>query len=62
VVFPLGMYAVCTQTVIRVFSLPLLEPIAEAFVWIALGAWALTLVGLARYALIACPSRGPVQL
>ena len=62
VVFPLGMYAVCTQTVIRAFSLPLLEPIAEAFVWIALGAWALTLVGLARYALIACPSRGPVQL
>jgi len=56
------MYAVCTQTVIRVFSLPLLEPIAEAFVWIALGAWVLTLVGLARYALIACPSRGPVQL
>src|SRR5262249_17426653 len=56
VVFPLGMYAVCTQTVIHVFSLPFLEPIAGAFVWIALGAWALTLVGLARYVLTARPS------
>jgi len=52
---------VCTQTVIRVFSLPLLEPIAGLFVWVALGAWALTLVGLARYALTACPSRQPAQ-
>ena len=49
VVFPLGMYAVCTQNLIRVFPLPLLEPIAGVFVWIALGAWGLTFVGLARY-------------
>ena len=61
-VFPLGMYAVCTQSVIRVFSLPLLEPIATVFVWVALGAWALTFVGLARYALMACPSRYEVRL
>jgi len=55
------MYTVCTQTVIRVFSLPFLEPIAAVFVWVALGAWALTFVGLARYALPARPSRRPVQ-
>jgi hypothetical protein len=31
------MYAVCAQSVIRVFSLPLLESIAAVFVWVALG-------------------------
>ncbi len=61
VVFPLGMYTVSTQAVIRVFSLPFLEPIAQVFVWVALGAWALTFVGLARYPLTARPSRRPVQ-
>jgi len=62
VVFPLGMYAVCTQSVIRVFSLSLLEPIAAVFVWVALGAWALTFAGLARYALMARSSRYQVNL
>jgi tellurite resistance protein TehA-like permease len=45
-VFPLGMYTVCTQTVIRFFDLPFLTPIAAVFVWIALAAWAATFVGL----------------
>jgi tellurite resistance protein TehA-like permease len=47
-VFPLGMYTVCTQKLIEVFRLPFLGPISAVFVWIALGAWVLTLVGLAR--------------
>jgi tellurite resistance protein TehA-like permease len=45
-VFPLGMYTVCTQNLIRVLRLPFLEIIAAAFVWIASIAWALTFAGL----------------
>jgi tellurite resistance protein TehA-like permease len=48
-VFPLGMYTVCTQNLIRVFQLPFLEPISTVFVWIALAAWALTFAGLTRH-------------
>jgi tellurite resistance protein TehA-like permease len=48
-VFPLGMYTVCTQSLIRVFQLPFLGPISTVFVWIALGAWGLTFAGLARH-------------
>jgi tellurite resistance protein TehA-like permease len=46
-VFPLGMYTVCTQNLIRVLQLPFLQPIATVFVWIALVAWGLTFTGLA---------------
>lgn len=63
VVFPLGMYTVCTQNLIRVFPLPLLEPIAVVFVWVALVAWGLTFIGLARYVVshgATGPSRWPV--
>ena len=56
------MYAVCTQSVIHVFSLPLLEPIAAVFVWVELGARALTFVGLARYVLMPRSSRYHVRL
>jgi tellurite resistance protein TehA-like permease len=46
VVFPLGMYTVATQNLVRILQLPFLEPIAAVFVWIALAAWGLTFVGL----------------
>jgi tellurite resistance protein TehA-like permease len=45
-VFPLGMYTVCTQNLIREFRLPFLEPIPAVFVWVAVAAWALTFAGL----------------
>jgi tellurite resistance protein TehA-like permease len=48
-VFPLGMYTVCTQNLIRVFQLPFLAPIATTFTWIAIAAWALTFTGLVHH-------------
>jgi tellurite resistance protein TehA-like permease len=50
-VFPIGMYTVCTQGLIRDFRLPFLELIPTVFVWIALGAWGLTFMGLCRHLL-----------
>jgi tellurite resistance protein TehA-like permease len=47
-VFPLGMYTVCTQNLIRVFGLPFLAPIPSVFVWIAVVAWVLTFAGMVR--------------
>jgi tellurite resistance protein TehA-like permease len=49
VVFPLGMYTVCTQSMIRVFHLPFLDPIPTVFVWVALAAWGVTFTGLGRH-------------
>src|SRR5262249_38594707 len=48
-VFPLGMYTVCTQNLVRIFQLPFLAPIATAFVLIALSAWGATFFGLLRH-------------
>jgi tellurite resistance protein TehA-like permease len=48
-VFPLGMYTVCTQNLIRVFGLPFLDLIPSVFIWIALAAWTLTFAGLVGY-------------
>jgi tellurite resistance protein TehA-like permease len=47
-VFPIGMYTVCTRTIIDVIHLPYLAPISDAFVWVALTAWATTFLGLVR--------------
>jgi len=47
VVFPLGMYTVCTQGVQSAFDLPFLSVIPAVFVWVALGAWCLAALGLA---------------
>ncbi len=47
-VFPLGMYSVCTFRLAREFGLPFLAPLASAFAWVSLAAWAATAVGLAR--------------
>jgi len=45
-VFPLGMYAVATQTYADVAHLPFLQPIPQAVFWVALLAWTLTFVGM----------------
>jgi tellurite resistance protein TehA-like permease len=45
-VFPLGMYTVCTQNLVRTLSLPFLKVLPDVFVWVALAAWAATFAGL----------------
>jgi tellurite resistance protein TehA-like permease len=46
VVFPLGMYTVCTFRLAQVLELPFLEAIPYVFIWFALAAWVLALTGL----------------
>ena len=55
-VFPLGMYTVCTRTMIDALRLPYLDPIPDAFVWVALVAWAATFFGLV-HRLVVPPAR-----
>jgi hypothetical protein len=45
-VFPLGMYAAASHALAVVLALPALETVAWAFLWIALGAWLTTGVGV----------------
>lgn len=45
-VFPLGMYAVCTRQLTVVLHLTFLDWIPDLFTWLALIAWGLTFAGL----------------
>ena len=47
-VFPIGMYTVCTHRLARAVEQPWLDVIPRYFVFIALAAWGLTFLGLAR--------------
>jgi tellurite resistance protein TehA-like permease len=49
IVFPLGMYAVAGMTLGEADSLPLVEHIGRAELWIAFAAWALTLAAMAGH-------------
>lgn len=47
-VFPLGMYAVCTYRLSDMAKLPELKAIPAVEIWIALAAWFIVAIGLAR--------------
>ncbi len=50
-VFPLGMYSAATYQMSQVLELQFLLPLARAFFWLAVVAWLLTALGLARHLL-----------
>lgn len=47
-VFPLGMYALASLRLSLASDFPPLRFVSAAMVWVALGAWAITAIGLAR--------------
>ncbi|MCX2726379.1 tellurite resistance/C4-dicarboxylate transporter family protein [Thermomicrobium sp. 4228-Ro] len=47
-VFPLGMYAACTDAFARTMHIPFLVPVSHAFAYIALVAWFAVFAGLLR--------------
>jgi tellurite resistance protein TehA-like permease len=56
-VFPLGMYAACTWQMIRAMDFGFLSGLPRAFLWIALGAWAITFLGMLRALVRLAPRR-----
>jgi tellurite resistance protein TehA-like permease len=61
-VFPLGMYAVCTQRLARVVEQPWLDVVPRYGAYIALAAWTVTLVGLMRREYQVLTGKTPEQL
>jgi tellurite resistance protein TehA-like permease len=55
-VFPLGMYAACTFQLDRAMEFNLLGPVASAFFYAAIAAWAVTFIGM-LYALVRKPAK-----
>jgi tellurite resistance protein TehA-like permease len=47
-VFPIGMYTAASWHLSHEAGLPFLAPVSDVFIWLALGAWALTFIGMVR--------------
>jgi tellurite resistance protein TehA-like permease len=50
-VFPLGMYSVCTFRLAQVTGFAFLQHLSQAFAYVAVAAWAAVFMGLARHIL-----------
>jgi tellurite resistance protein TehA-like permease len=61
-VFPLGMYTACTFRLSQAINAPFLLAIPRVFVFIALAAWAATLLGLGRHLVRAAAARRDARL
>ncbi|HEU4709741.1 MAG TPA: tellurite resistance/C4-dicarboxylate transporter family protein [Methylophilaceae bacterium] len=58
-VFPLGMYAACTEQLASVMHFEFLLPLARVFLYLALFAWTLTSVGLLHHLWQRLAARAP---